>query len=137
MTQPHRAGAGHEALLAAHRHLVLEQQAKPLGVLEGACRGVGSDLLAALGHAVQAEGVEEVESRMGEHASSPSVEVAGAAEVGMVDHRHALVLTLGAIEIVGEDGGKALGGERADRDGPGRDGFRPGGIEPAEEPQDP
>ena len=46
-------------------------------------------------------------------------------------------LTPGAIEIVGEDGGKALVGERADRDGPGRDGFRPGGIETAEQPQDP
>ena len=44
---------------------------------------------------------------------------------------------LGAIEVVGEDGGEALVGERADRDGPGRDGFRPGGIEPAEQPQDP
>jgi hypothetical protein len=67
VTKARRAGAGLEALLAAQRHLVLEQQAKPLGVLERACLGVGIDLLVALGHAVQAEGVEEVERRMGEH----------------------------------------------------------------------
>ena len=85
MTKPRRAGAGLEALLAAQRHLVVEQQAEPLGVFEGACLGVGIDLLVALGHAVQAECVEEVESRMGEHVGSPSMEVAGAADVGMVD----------------------------------------------------
>lgn len=74
---------------------------------------------------------------MGEHESSPSMEVAGAAQVGMVDHRRGLGLALGAIEVVGEDGGEALVGERADRDSPGRDRFRPGRIEPAEQPQDP
>ena len=40
-----------------------------------------------------------------------------------------------AVEIVGEDGGDALVGERADRDGAGRDGFGAGGVEVAEQPQ--
>ena len=35
---------------------------------------------------------------------------------------------------MGQDGGDALGGERAKRDGPGGDGFRPGGVEAAVEP---
>ena len=91
---------------------------------------VCADLFVAFGHAVQAEGVEEVERRMGEHESSPSMEVAGAAQVGMVDHRRGLGLALGAIEVVGEDGGEALVGERADRDSPGRDRFRRAGSSP-------
>ena len=47
MAQPRRAGAGLEALLAAQGHLVLEQQAEPLGVIERARFGVGGDLLVA------------------------------------------------------------------------------------------
>ena len=63
------------------------------------------------------------------------MEVARAAHVGMVDNWRAFGLRRGAVEIVGEDGSDALGGERANRDGPGGDGFRPGGVEPAVEPQ--
>src|SRR6516162_2282240 len=66
-----------------------------------------------------------------------SMEVAGAAYVGMVDHYRALGLALGTIEVVRQDGSDALVGERADRNGPGRDGFCSGGIEPAEKAQDP
>src|SRR5260370_38098697 len=66
-----------------------------------------------------------------------SMEVAGAAYVGMVDHHRALGLALGAIEVVRQDGSDALVGERADRDGPGRNSFCSGGIEPAEKAQDP
>src|SRR3982750_4099668 len=40
----------------------------------------------------------------------------------------------GRVEIVGQDGGDARGGEGADRDGPGGGRFRPGGVEPAVEP---
>jgi hypothetical protein len=46
---------------------VLEQQAEPLGVIERARFGVGGDLLVALGHAVQAERVQEINGRMGKH----------------------------------------------------------------------
>ena len=67
MTQAGRAGAGLEALLAPQGRLVLEQQAQPLGVIERTRLGVGGDLLVALGHAVQAERVEEIKGRMGEH----------------------------------------------------------------------
>src|SRR6516162_7742535 len=66
-----------------------------------------------------------------------SMEVAGAAYVGMVDHYRALGLALSTIEVVRQDGSDALVGERADRNGPGRDGFCSGGIEPAEKAQDP
>src|SRR3954468_22475174 len=62
------------------------------------------------------------------------MEVARAAHVGMVDDWRAFGLRRGAVEIVGEDGSDARGGERANRDGSGRDGFRSGGGEPAVEP---
>src|SRR6516164_2757318 len=64
-----------------------------------------------------------------------SMEVAGAAYVGMVDHYRALGLALGTIEVVRQDGSDALDlllarrVQRGDRD---RD-----GIEPAEKAQDP
>jgi len=67
MAQPRRTGAGLEPLLAAHGYLMLKQQAQPLGVIERARFGVGGDLLVALGHAVQAERVEEIKGRMGKH----------------------------------------------------------------------
>ena len=51
----------------------------------------------------------------------------------MVDDWRAPGLRRGAVEIVGQDGGDTRGGERADRDGPGGDGFRPGRVEPAVE----
>ena len=62
------------------------------------------------------------------------MEVARAAHVGMVDDRRAPGLRRGAVEIVGQDGSDALGGERAKRDGSGRDGFCPDGVEAAVEP---
>src|SRR4051812_16443070 len=62
------------------------------------------------------------------------MEVARAAHVGMVDDWRAPGLRRGAVEIVGQDGSDARGGERADRDGPGGGRFRPGGVEPAVEP---
>ena len=83
MAQPRGAGAGLEALLAAQGRLVLEQQAEPLGVIEGARLGVGVERLVALGHAVQAERVQEIEGRMGEHRwSSVSGSSAGRARWG-------------------------------------------------------
>ena len=49
--------------------------------------GLCVEILEALGHAVEAEAVQQVEGGMGEHGGSPSMEVAGAAEIGVVDDR--------------------------------------------------
>ena len=58
-----------------------------------------------------------------------SMEVAGAAQIGVVDDRVGSVRGDLAVELVGQDGGDALVGECADRDGAGRDGFGAFGIE--------
>jgi hypothetical protein len=55
-----------EAFLASQRGLVFEQQGEPLGVFEGARFGIVIELLEALCHAMQAERVELIESRMRE-----------------------------------------------------------------------
>jgi hypothetical protein len=67
MAQPCGLGAGLEALLSAQRHLVLEQQAEPFGMLEAAGLGGLFERLEAFGHAVQAEVVQQIEGRMGQH----------------------------------------------------------------------
>ena len=51
------AGAGFEPLLASQRHLVFDEQAEPLGMIEGACLGVLIEVLEGLRHAVKTEGV--------------------------------------------------------------------------------
>src|SRR5580704_18326422 len=63
------------------------------------------------------------------------MEVAGAAEVLMLDHGAALSGRWSAIEIVFENGGDALVGERPDGDGASRDGFGARRIEAAEQAQ--
>ena len=63
------------------------------------------------------------------------MEVAGAANIGMVDHRRVLGLAGTPIELVGEDRGDAFVVERADLDGAGRDGLGPGGIEALKQPE--
>ena len=63
------------------------------------------------------------------------MEVARAAQVGVVDHGRAHGWAWRAFEVVGEDRRDALVGERSERDGSGRDGFDPGGIEASEEAQ--
>ena len=55
MAQLGGPGACLEALLLAHRHLVLEQDAEPFHVVESLALGVGGQIAQALGHAVQAE----------------------------------------------------------------------------------
>src|SRR5579859_4452824 len=67
--------------------------------------------------------------------SSPSVEVAGAAEVLMLDHSAALSGRLSAIEIVLENGGDALVGERSDGERASRDGFGASQVDAAEQAQ--
>ena len=48
---------------------MLEQEAEPFGMLEAVGLGRVFERLEALGHAVQAELVQEIEGRVGEHAS--------------------------------------------------------------------
>ena len=62
-----RRAARLEPLLLSQRELVLEDQAEPLGVVEGARLGVALKVLEALGHAVQAKRVQLLEGRVGQH----------------------------------------------------------------------
>ena len=64
------------------------------------------------------------------------MEVAGAAQVGVVDDRRGLARVGPAAQAVGQDGGDALAGERADLEGAGRDGLGAAGLEVAEQAQD-
>jgi hypothetical protein len=67
MAQPCGSGARLKALLPAQRRLVFEQKAKPFGMFEGArLRGL-FERLEAFGHAVQAEVMQQIERRMGQH----------------------------------------------------------------------
>ena len=47
---------------------MVEQQAEPVLMVEGAGLGIGGKVLEALGRAAQAEGAELIESGMREHA---------------------------------------------------------------------
>ncbi len=67
MAQTGGAGAGFEPLLASQRHLVFDEQAEPLGMIEGTGLGVLVEVLEGFRHAVKTKGVQQVEGRMGEH----------------------------------------------------------------------
>ena len=67
MAQAGGAGAGLEAFLPPQRRLLLEQQPKPLGVIEGARFRIGAQFLEAFGHAVQAKLMKQIECRVDEH----------------------------------------------------------------------
>jgi hypothetical protein len=71
MAQTGGTGAGFEALLAAHRHLVVEQQGEPFGMLQGPGLGLGFKVLEGLRHAVQAEAGEQVAGRVDQHGGCP------------------------------------------------------------------
>ena len=71
MAQPRRPGASLEALLASQRHFVVEQEAEPFGMFEVARLGRGFERLEALGHAVEAEGMQKIDGRVGQHGLSP------------------------------------------------------------------
>lgn len=58
------AGAAFELLLPAQVRLLLQEQGQPLGVIEAAALGLGGQLLEAAGHAVEAEGVQQIERGM-------------------------------------------------------------------------
>src|ERR1700681_2527815 len=72
---------------------------------------------------------------MGQHEIVLSMEVAGAAEVLMLDHSAALSGRWGAIEIVFENGGDALVGERPDGECASRDGFGASRVNATEQAQ--
>jgi hypothetical protein len=55
-----------EPLVVTQRGFTFEQQRKPFGVTEACGLTGGFDVGEGLGHAVEAEGVEAVEGRMGE-----------------------------------------------------------------------
>jgi hypothetical protein len=61
------ASAGFKSLLASKRHLVFDQQAEPLGMIEGAGFSILVEVLEGLRHAVKTESMQQVEGRMGEH----------------------------------------------------------------------
>src|SRR5580700_6270346 len=98
---------------------MFEKQGQPLGMFEASRFGLISEILEALGHAVEAEAVQEIEGGMSEHGKCPSMEVAGAAQVWMLDDG-VFGGASPAIEIVGDDRGDALVGERTDGEGASR-----------------
>src|SRR5262249_41061601 len=59
VAQPCGPGARLEALLPAQRRLMFEQKAEPFGMFEGACFRALFERLEALGHAVQAEVMQQ------------------------------------------------------------------------------
>ncbi|MGY3347021.1 hypothetical protein ACVI1I_006391 [Bradyrhizobium sp. USDA 4459] len=61
-----RSAGEWRAVCRAERGFTFEQQSKPFGVTEAASLTGGFDVGEGLGHAVEAEGVEAVEGRMGE-----------------------------------------------------------------------
>jgi hypothetical protein len=79
-------------------------------MFEGACFGIAIEFFEALGHAMQTKGMQLIERGMCQHSSSPSVEVARTAHIGMIEQRWLrAALTRGdTIEIVGEDGADAF-----------------------------
>jgi hypothetical protein len=68
MAQLGGAGSGFEALLLAQRFFLFEEQRQPFGVFETARFGLAGEVLEALGHAVKAEAMQQIEGWMGQHA---------------------------------------------------------------------
>lgn len=62
-----RACSSLEAQLLAQRLLLFQQEGQPFGVVEIEGLGLGLEILESLGHALEAKGVQEIESGMGEH----------------------------------------------------------------------
>jgi hypothetical protein len=70
MAQSGGARARFKLLLSAQRQFVLEQQPEPFGMIEGARLGFVLEVPEPLGEAVETEGVQLVEGRMGKHGMS-------------------------------------------------------------------
>jgi|SRR6476619_6470735 len=113
---------------------MLEEQGQPLGMFEASRFGLIFEILEALGHAVKAKAVQEIEGGMSEHWKCPSMEVAGAAQVWVLDDG-VFGGARPAIELVGDDGGDALVSERTDGEGAGCDELGPLGFDILEEAQ--
>ena len=60
-------GAGLEALLLSQGAFVIEEEPQPFGMIERAGLRIGLERLLALGHAMQAERVQEIEGRVCQH----------------------------------------------------------------------
>ena len=71
MAQLGGPGACLEALLLPQGHLVLEQDAEPLHMVESIAFRVGRQVAQALGHALQAELAQAVDRRMLQQSRSP------------------------------------------------------------------
>jgi hypothetical protein len=71
MAQTCCPGTGLEPLLPAQRHLPLEQERQPFGMLQRLGLRLDLEIVEGLGHAVQAEAGEEVERRVDQHRRFP------------------------------------------------------------------
>ena len=71
MAQLGGPGACLEALLLPQGHLVLEQDAEPLHMVESTAFRVGHQIAQALGHALQAELAQSVDGWMLQQRCSP------------------------------------------------------------------
>ena len=71
LAQPSIAQPGGQALVAAMRGLVIEEQAQPVGMAEGLGVAAGLQFGKGLRHARKAELVQLVERRVGEQLGSP------------------------------------------------------------------
>jgi hypothetical protein len=71
MAQLGGPGTGLEAFLAPECGLALQQEREPFGVIEGGGLGMSGQFAEALGHAVEAEFVQQVEGGMMKHVRSP------------------------------------------------------------------
>ena len=117
--------------------LAVDQQGEPVGVGEVAGAVLGLQLGEGLGHAVEPERAQLVEGRVGEHGVSPSVEVAGAADVGVGDRRPVRGRRgPSAIEVGLQDRVDRGVGARADLERAAAGGLEPVGAVGSGQPQD-
>ena len=130
-------GAGLEAFLLAQGLLVFEDDAEPLGMGQRTRLGVRFQALVTVCHTMEAEAVQKFEGGMSRASIVLlSMEVACAAQVRVIDDGLRLRLPRRPIEVVGDDRGDALVGERPDGGRPGRYGFGSGRGEAAVQAHD-
>ena len=67
MSQSGALGSDFEALLPSQRQLLIKQEPKPFGMVEGPSLGLGVQVLEAPRHARQAQLVEKIECWMVQH----------------------------------------------------------------------
>jgi hypothetical protein len=95
--------SGLETAIAAFHRLTIKKQGEPVGMGKFVGLGVSLEIDECAGHALEAKFLELVEGGMVKHGVS-SMEVSGAADVGVVDRRPVRgPFRFPAIEIVPED----------------------------------